>query len=85
MAPPTLLAKGSCRNGHVIASEDDLVGTGRHRQCRACRYETNRRWREREYQRWLAERDAAFDRYELAHQAWVRAGRKGPKPAYPSL
>jgi hypothetical protein len=62
MAPPTLLAKGFCRNSHVIASEDDLVGSGRHRQCRERRSETNRRWRERVYQRWLDERDAAFER-----------------------
>jgi hypothetical protein len=40
MAPLTLLVKGCCRNGHMIASEDDLVGKGRHRQCRECRYET---------------------------------------------
>jgi len=29
MAPPTLLATGLCRHGHVIASEIDLVGSGR--------------------------------------------------------
>lgn len=54
MAPPTLLAKGSCRNGHVIASENDMVGSGRHRQCRECRYETTRRWRERKHWHRLA-------------------------------
>ncbi len=82
MAPPTLIAKGSCRNGHVIASEDDLVGSGRQRQCRECRYETNQRWRERA-------RDAAIARRELASQRVPRewhdwtSGKRQTRPAPP--
>jgi hypothetical protein len=64
----------------VISSEDDIVGGGRHRQCRGSRYETNRRWREREHQRWLIERDAALDHLNAAYDAWHRAGRQGPEP-----
>jgi len=73
MAPPTLLARGSCRNGHVIASEDDLVESGRQRQCRECRYED----------------DAAIARRELASQRFSRewhdwtSGKRQTRPAPP--
>jgi hypothetical protein len=44
----------------------------------------NRRWREREHERRLIERDAAPDRYDAAYDAWHRAERKGPEPPWPS-
>lgn len=81
MAPPTLLAKGLCRNGHVIASEADLVGRGRHRQCRECRYETNRRWRDRERDEAFARREAEYERHSRQWLEWISGKRRTePRP-----
>ena len=81
----TLLARGGCRRGHVIRSDDDLVGPESQRRCRRCRNEAARLSRIQRAIHTYLERSAASARYQASWTAWVKAGADGPMPRLPAI
>jgi hypothetical protein len=81
----TLLARGECRRGHLIRSDDDLVGSDLDRRCRRCRNEAARLFRVRKAIHAYVERNAASARYRAKWAAWVEAGAEGPMPRLPAI
>ena len=74
----TLLARGGCRRGHVIRSDDDLVGPESQRRCRRCRNEAARLSRVHQAIRAYVERNAASARYQAKLDCLGEGRGRGP-------